>query len=131
MNDNITLEEETAPLSEGHLEAQHGHPRTARGKDLKFSPLQTYLTKAGHIAVKSTDLPLNLKAKVDSTFARKLNKLMVMTMDAIALLAMPVLNFHSFAVRTSSRTFKRIMATFVMQRCLWQGTYLATNCRPS
>ena len=61
-------------------------PRTARGKDLKFSRLQTNLTKVGHIAVKSTDLLLNLKAKVDSTFAGKFNELVVMTTDAIALL---------------------------------------------
>lgn len=30
-------------------------PRTARGKDLKFSRLQTNLTKVGHMAVRSTD----------------------------------------------------------------------------
>ena len=61
-------------------------PRTARGKDLKFSRLQTNLTKVGHIAVKSTDALLELKAKVDSTFAGKFNELVVMTTDAIALL---------------------------------------------
>ena len=33
-------------------------PRTAREKDLKFSCLQTNLTKVRHIAVKSTDLRL-------------------------------------------------------------------------
>lgn len=57
-----------------------------RIKDVKFSRLQTNLTKVGHIAVKSTDLLLNLKAKFDSTFAGKFNELVVMTTDAIALL---------------------------------------------
>ena len=61
-------------------------PRTARGKNLKFSRLQTNLTKVGHIAVKSTDALLDLKAQVDSTFAGKFNELVVMTTDAIALL---------------------------------------------
>ena len=37
-------------------------PRPARGKDLKFSRLQTNVTKVGHIVVKSTDLLLKLKA---------------------------------------------------------------------
>ena len=61
-------------------------PRPARGKDLKFSRLQTTMTKVGHIAVKSTDLLLKLKAKVDSTFAEEFKELVVMTTDAIALL---------------------------------------------
>lgn len=61
-------------------------PRPARGKDLKFSRLQTNLTKVGHIAVKSTEMLLTLKAKVDSTFAEEFNELVVMTTDAIALL---------------------------------------------
>ena len=61
-------------------------PRPARGKDLKFSRLQTNMTKVGHIAVKSTDLLLKLKAKVDSTFAEEFKELVVMTTDAIALL---------------------------------------------
>ena len=61
-------------------------PRPARGKDLKFSRLQTTMTKVGHIAVKSTDLLLKLKAKVDSTFAEEFKELVVMTTDAMALL---------------------------------------------
>lgn len=36
-------------------------PRPEREKDLKFSHLQTNMTKVGHIAVKSTDLLLKLK----------------------------------------------------------------------
>ena len=43
--------------------------RTARGKDLKFSRLQTNMTKVGGIAVKATELLLNLKAKTDSSLA--------------------------------------------------------------
>ena len=58
----------------------------ARGKDLKFSRLQTNMTKVGHIAVKSTEMLLKLKAKVDSSFAEEFKELVVMTTDAIALL---------------------------------------------
>jgi len=61
-------------------------PRPARGKDLKFSRLQTNMTKVGHIAVKSTEMLLQLKAKVDSSFAEEFKELVVMTTDAIALL---------------------------------------------
>ncbi|KAK3731997.1 hypothetical protein QZH41_005498 [Actinostola sp. cb2023] len=61
-------------------------PRQARGKDLKFSRLQTNLTKVGHIAVKSSDLLLKLRAKADKSFAKDFNELVVMTTDAITLL---------------------------------------------
>jgi len=60
--------------------------RPARGKDLKFSRLQTNMTKVGHIAVKSTEMLLKLKAKVHSSFAEEFKELVVMTTDAIALL---------------------------------------------
>lgn len=61
-------------------------PRTARGKDLKFSRLQKDMTKVGHIAVKSTYLLLYLMAKVDSSLAKTFNERVVMATDAVALL---------------------------------------------
>ena len=54
-------------------------PRPARGKNLKFSRLQTNMTKVG-------EMQLKLKAKVDSSLAEEFKELIVMTTDAIALL---------------------------------------------
>lgn len=61
-------------------------PRTAQGKDLKFSQLQANMTKVGYIVVKSTDLLISLKVKADSSLAEMFNELVVMTTDAVALL---------------------------------------------
>lgn len=61
-------------------------PREARGKDLKFSRLQTTTSKAAYAIVKSIDLLLKLKPKVDKEVDKDLNNLIVMTSDSLQLL---------------------------------------------
>jgi len=61
-------------------------PREPRGKDLKFSRLQTSISKAAYIAVKSTDMLLKLKGKVGHDLSKDLNSLVVMTTDSLQLL---------------------------------------------
>ena len=57
--------------------------RQAKIDDLKFSRLQTNLTKVGHIALKSTDILLKAKADNSSSY---IDDLVRMNTDAIALL---------------------------------------------
>ena len=77
---------ELITLSKVNEEIWSKLPREARGKGLKLSRLQTTTSKAAYAIVKSTDLLLKLKTKVDREIAKELNNLVVETTDSLQLL---------------------------------------------
>ncbi|XP_001635520.2 uncharacterized protein LOC5515448 [Nematostella vectensis] len=60
--------------------------RQVKTKDVKFSRLQTNITKAGHIAVKTADSLLKLSAKADKEFLAELGNLLTLSTDALTIL---------------------------------------------
>ena len=59
--------------------------RNAKSRDVKFSRLQSNVTKAGCVVLNTAESLLNLSAKADKNLAGELHKLLVQATDAIQL----------------------------------------------